>query len=164
MRHWTLTGLGEGITFRTVYSKTMAPQRTQFRGLNWRTDFMSDDHPKADLEDLENRLKRARDEGKSGQVSSGLGGKGENSGFGMAMRIGTEMVSALILGVVIGLALDNWLDTGPWFLLVFFFLGAGAGILNVYRAANRLGMAPGYRQEDNETSGEISPGNKMDKL
>ena len=125
---------------------------------------MSDDHPKVDLEDLESRLKRAREEGKSGHTSSGLAGPGENAGFGMAMRIGTEMVSALIVGVVVGLLLDNWLDTGPWFLLVFFFLGAGAGILNVYRAANRLGLAPGYRQEDNESSGENSPGNKMDKL
>ena len=60
----------------------------------------------------------------------------------MAIRIGTEMVAALIVGVGIGYFLDNWLGTKPWFLVVFFFLGAGAGVLNVYRAASGLGIAP----------------------
>ncbi len=64
--------------------------------------------------------------------------------MGMALRIGVEMVSALAVGVGIGLLLDYWLETAPWFLVVFFFLGAGAGIMNVYRAASGIGMAPGY--------------------
>jgi len=105
---------------------------------------MSDDHPKADLEDLDNRLKRVRKDGKSGTTAAADNGKSDAAGFGMAMRAGTEMVSALIVGVAIGLLLDNWLDTGPWFFVVFFFLGAGAGVLNVYRAATSMGSVPGY--------------------
>jgi ATP synthase protein I len=43
------------------------------------------------------------------------------------------VVSALIVGVIIGSALDHWLGTWPWLFLVFFILGAAAGVVNVYR-------------------------------
>ena len=125
---------------------------------------MSDDHPKMDLEDLEDRLKRARKEGASGDFAAGGTGRGEASGYSMAMRVGAELVSALIVGVGIGLLLDHWLDTGPWFLIVFFFLGAAAGVLNVYRAASNMGLAPGYGQDANATSGAKSPDDTLDKL
>ena len=64
-------------------------------------------------------------------------------GLALAFRTGIELVSALAVGVGIGFLLDKWLDTTPWFLVVFFFLGAAAGILNVYRAASGIGLAPG---------------------
>lgn len=108
---------------------------------------MSDDHPKTDLEDLDSRLKRVRKKGKFGNSGGFDNGTGEASGFSLAMRVGAEMVSALIVGVGIGLLLDYWLDTGPWFFVVFFFLGAGAGMLNVYRATSNMGLAPGYRHD-----------------
>jgi ATP synthase protein I len=63
------------------------------------------------------------------------------SGFGVAFRIGVELVAALIVGVGVGWLLDRWLGSTPWFLIVFFFLGAAAGILNVYRAASGIGLA-----------------------
>jgi len=125
---------------------------------------MSDDHPKMDLENLEKRLERARKEGTSGNVAAGGTGRGEASGYSMAIRVGAELVSALIVGVVVGLSLDHWLDTGPWFLIVFFFLGAAAGVLNVYRAASNMGLAPGYRQDADATSGVKPPDDTLDKL
>lgn len=66
-------------------------------------------------------------------------------GLGLAFRTGIELVSALAVGVGIGFLLDKWLDTTPWFLLLFFFLGAAAGFLNVYRTASGIGLAPGYK-------------------
>jgi ATP synthase protein I len=38
--------------------------------------------------------------------------------------------------VGLGFALDRWLGTWPWLFLVFFVLGAAAGVLNVYRLFN----------------------------
>ena len=107
---------------------------------------MSDNSHPENLKDLDNRLNRAREKSSANKQSVSSIGKEETYGYSMAIRIGTEMVAALIVGVGIGYFLDYWLETKPWFLVIFFFLGAGAGILNVYRAASNLGVAPGYTE------------------
>ncbi len=116
---------------------------------------MSDDESSEELEDLDKRLHQAREKSHAGKAPGFSSGKEEMSGYSMAVRIGTELVAALIVGVGIGYFLDDWLDTKPWFLVVFFFLGSAAGILNVYRAASGLGMAVGYKQ-DKEPSGGVT--------
>lgn len=57
---------------------------------------------------------------------------------GFAFRIGVELVSALLVGAGIGWLLDRWWGTEPFLLLIFFFLGAAAGLLNVFRAAREM--------------------------
>ena len=54
------------------------------------------------------------------------------------MRVGVDLVSGIVVGVLIGLALDRWLDTGPWLMLLFFVLGSAAGISNVMRTARKM--------------------------
>jgi len=58
--------------------------------------------------------------------------------FGQAFRLSTEMVAGVLVGGFIGWTLDKWLGTSPWLLLVFFFFGIAAGILNAVRAANEM--------------------------
>jgi len=70
------------------------------------------------------------------------------SALGIAFEVAAEVVSALAVGVGIGWLLDDWLSTGPLFLVVFFFLGAAAGGLNVYRRARQL-----VTREDDEDGG-----------
>lgn len=60
-------------------------------------------------------------------------GKAPQSPWGFGLRAGVEVVSALVVGVVIGMLLDRWLGTWPWLFLVFFVMGSAAGIMNVYR-------------------------------
>ena len=45
----------------------------------------------------------------------------------------SEFAAAIVVGVAIGWRLDVWLRTKPAFLIVFFLLGAAAGIWNVIR-------------------------------
>lgn len=78
------------------------------------------------------------------------------SGLGQAYRIATELVAAVALGVIVGLAIDHWQDTQPWFLIVFTLLGAAAGLMNVVRLAGGHGYAAGYRRRD-ETKSEDAP-------
>jgi len=62
----------------------------------------------------------------------------KGSFMGSAFKLGTELVAAVAVGTIIGFILDNWFDTKPWLIIVFFFLGAAAGILNVIKTANRM--------------------------
>ena len=59
-----------------------------------------------------------------------------NAGFGF--KISTEIVAALVVGVSIGLIVDNYFDTQPFGLIFFFIIGAFAGFLNVYRVIRRI--------------------------
>jgi ATP synthase protein I len=65
--------------------------------------------------------------------------------MGLGFRIGLELVVAVFVGVALGWACDRWLGTRPWGLLVFLFLGIGAGMTNVYRVVKGLGMTVGYK-------------------
>lgn len=56
----------------------------------------------------------------------------------LAFRVGVELAAALLVGGGIGWLLDAWLGTSPALLILFFFLGAAAGILNVFRAAREM--------------------------
>ena len=58
--------------------------------------------------------------------------------MGSAFRLGTELVAAVVVGTIIGFILDNWFGTKPWFIIIFFFIGVIAGILNVIRVANNM--------------------------
>ena len=108
------------------------------------------------LKDLDARLRAARERGMRAGGPGGPQGGGLGGGLGLGLRIGVEMVSALGVGLAIGWGLDRWLGTKPWLMVVFFFLGAAAGILNVYRAATGiddsvgLGAAQRRRKEKRE--------------
>ena len=58
--------------------------------------------------------------------------------MGGAFKLSTELVSAVVVGTIIGFILDSWFDTKPWLIIIFFFLGSAAGMLNVIRTAKRM--------------------------
>jgi ATP synthase protein I len=75
------------------------------------------------------------------------------------------LVAGVIVGTFIGWVLDRWLGTSPLFLLVMFFLGAIAGMLNVWRVFTGRGLAAGYLGEhknssDSKNQGSSNPMNK----
>ena len=86
-------------------------------------------------EDFKTRLKIAKSKIKK-QVLSDSEKRG--SFMGNAFKLGTELVASVGVGTIIGFILDTWFGTKPWLIIIFFFLGAAAGILNVIRAANRM--------------------------
>ena len=86
-------------------------------------------------EDFKTRLKIAKSKIKK-EVQDLDEKKG--SFMGNAFKLGTELVAAVAVGTIIGFILDSWFGTKPWLIIIFFFLGAAAGILNVIRAAKRM--------------------------
>lgn len=107
---------------------------------------MTKDTPPPSLNDLDAKLREAQARqserlGRADKASS-------DSGLSLALRIGVELVAALIVSVGIGLLLDHWLGTRPWMLLLFFVLGSAAGILNVFRVMSGYGYSVGYKKPD----------------
>ena len=69
---------------------------------------------------------------------SKISGDSRASKLGVAFKMSTEMVAAVVVGTIIGFILDNWFGTKPWLILIFFFVGVIAGILNVIRSAKSM--------------------------
>ena len=87
-------------------------------------------------DDFKTRLKIAKNKVKN---NSKIRDNNQNSSFmGSAFKLGTELVSAVLVGTIIGFILDTWFGTKPWLIIVFFFLGSAAGILNVIKTAKRM--------------------------
>ena len=86
-------------------------------------------------EDFKTRLEIAKTKLKK-QIQDDTKKKG--SFMGSAFKLGTDLVAAVAVGTIIGFILDSWFDTKPWLIIIFFFLGAAAGMLNVIRAAKRM--------------------------
>ena len=68
-------------------------------------------------------------------------------GLALAGRVTTELVAGVVVGTFIGWALDKWLGTTPTLMVVFFFIGSAAGMMNVWRALTGRGMAAGFFNE-----------------
>jgi len=51
--------------------------------------------------------------------------------------MGISVALAIAIGVWLGLTIDRWLDTKPWFFFIFFFIGIAAGFKNIYVIARR---------------------------
>ena len=64
--------------------------------------------------------------------------KQSKSSIGQAFKMSTELVSAVVVGTIIGFILDNTFGTKPWLILIFFFVGVVAGIMNVIKSAKNL--------------------------
>ena len=64
--------------------------------------------------------------------------KNNPSSIGIAFKMSTEMVAAVVVGTIIGFILDSWFGTKPWLILIFFFVGVIAGILNVVKSAKKM--------------------------
>ena len=58
--------------------------------------------------------------------------------IGIAFKMSTELVAAVLVGSIIGFIFDSWFGTKPWLILTFFFVGVIEGVLNVVRSARNM--------------------------
>jgi ATP synthase protein I len=100
------------------------------------------------LRDLGQRLDKARRDRGEPAAQPQAGAADTRGALGLGLRIGVELVVAVAVGGLVGWALDRWLGTRPWGMIVLLFVGIGVGMLNVYRAVMGLGMAMGYKRGD----------------
>ena len=103
---------------------------------------MSEREPPDPLARLGERIDRARAERVRGPTPVG-DRSAMQQGLGLGLRIGIELVVAIGVATGLGWAIDRWLGTRPWGIIVLFFLGVAAGMLNVYRAVSGISSACG---------------------
>jgi ATP synthase protein I len=96
----------------------------------------------ARLQHLGDRLAQQRT---SPKVEAGSSSRSDPSALARGFRLSTELVAGVLVGAFIGWALDRWLGTSPWGMMVFLLLGFAAGVVNVIRAAG-ISSGPGSRQ------------------
>ena len=99
-----------------------------------------------DLDKLGERLLKARNQ----QVEANHKGAPRGKAMGMAYRMSFEMLIAVLVGTYIGWLLDDWFGTKPLFLIVMFFLGAVAGIVNVIRSSSEMAKKDKAEAEKNK--------------
>jgi ATP synthase protein I len=96
---------------------------------------MAENDP-GDLNALDAQLKAARERSPAPESRS-AGPTGDRAGMAEGMRLSAELLAGVLVGLGVGWALDRWLGTAPWLLLVFLLLGTAAGILTVIRSGNK---------------------------
>jgi ATP synthase protein I len=96
---------------------------------------------RARLDKLSNALDAQRNVHRSsgtsnlGQEDAGPSPASMGNAVGLAFRVLSEFVAAVIVGAFIGWWIDRVAGTTPAFLVVFLLMGAAAGFWNVYRIA-----------------------------
>jgi F0F1-type ATP synthase assembly protein I len=99
------------------------------------------------IKDLESKIAAAKNASKINPQQTKTaqsGGKyDENSNVGL--RAGMEFVVSIIGGALIGLAIDNYFNTKPIFLIALFILGVITGFVNIWRVTEGHGSAIGFK-------------------
>ncbi|MDP3896222.1 MAG: AtpZ/AtpI family protein [Mesorhizobium sp.] len=85
--------------------------------------------------DLEAAIAARRPEKPEAEGGSKTGGM---AGMGYALRLSSEFIAGIVVGVAIGWVIDEAAGTSPWGLIIFLMLGFGAGVLNILRSAGMV--------------------------
>lgn len=125
-------------------ARRSGPVRTGTGSVWVRLQKMSDSDKPDPLARLGAEINRAR-AARAPQPQPNRSGGNLQHGISLGLRIGMEFVVAIVVATGLGWLIDHWAGTRPWATIVLFFLGVGAGMVNVYRAVAGLGMAVAYR-------------------
>jgi len=94
-----------------------------------------------DLEanDLDGRIAKARAAGERHGSATPSGGSdpGIESAMSFGLRAGSQFVSAVVLGGGLGWAIDRWLGTKPFAMLILMVLMFIAAMANVWRSMSK---------------------------
>ena len=101
----------------------------------------SPDEDRKRLQELEQDLRELRQRRQQAQRH----GRRENphaAASHLVMRLLTDLGAGLIAGILLGWAIDRWLETKPWGIIIGSLLGLAAGVRNVLRTAESVSRKP----------------------
>lgn len=92
----------------------------------------------SETSELAARIRKAQDARAAANGSQQASRQGDMSTLARGLRIGAELVAAILVGSGIGYLIDMFAGTSPWALLIMFMVGFAAGIVNVTRVVAEL--------------------------
>jgi len=114
---------------------------------------MSDHDGPNTLDDLDAKIKKARESSRHGRSDGTQTGNANPKAFALGMRVALEMIAAFIAGGAIGWFLDKWLGTSPLMLILWVALGFAAGIRSAYRVSRMAERATEDTEGDSPPKG-----------
>lgn len=114
--------------------------------------------PNNDPESLKARLAKAQETRRAGEtLKEETAQRYESlSGAGLAMRLSTEMLGALLVSLFLGYWMDVWFKTSPYLLLLMLCFGLAAGFMGAIRAYRNFNTeleAQAAAENDGQTNG-----------
>lgn len=92
-------------------------------------------------DDFSARLAAARERRDGGREAADAAAARNTGQLGLGFRVAVDLLAGVAVGTGMGLALDRWLGTSPWLLLVFLALGFAAGMTNMLRTVRAADAA-----------------------
>lgn len=87
-----------------------------------------------DLKSLSERLEKLK---KNKAIHKENIDKKTTINYSIAVNISIELITGIALGVFFGLVIDNYLQTKPLMLIIFFLLGTLVGFYNMYKTLKK---------------------------
>ena len=91
-----------------------------------------------DLKKLTAKLEKIRIKKKNKEISSNNQINAKN--YSIALNVSIELITGIGLGVILGLLVDNYLQTKPIMLIIFFILGTLVGFYNMFKTLKKYGF------------------------
>ena len=88
------------------------------------------------LKEIERKIKDLK---KKKEQKTSYSSKINGKFYSMAINVSLELITGIGLGVILGLILDNHLQTKPIMLIIFFIVGTIVGFYNMYKSLKRYG-------------------------
>lgn len=126
--------------------------------------------PDRKLQERRDKLEAALASKKNDERVSRSNSNGAMAGTANALKISSEFIAAILVGLAIGALIDKIAETSPFGLIIFLLLGFVAGILNVLRNAGLIAVSKSERgsdykpsQDDNTPAGNAWPDEEEEK-
>jgi ATP synthase protein I len=103
-------------------------------------------HSDAELARRLDRLSRDLDAERRERLAAQPSERKDGASYAQAVKLASEFVAGILVGVGLGWGLDRLAGTSPWGLIGFLLLGFCAGVFNVVRVSG--GLKPGAERDD----------------
>ena len=109
-----------------------------------------------EFDDFQAKIEQAKQGGPKSEVQ--IRKERDKEHRSQAMHAGMEFVVSIGIATAIGYFIDEKVGTMPLFLILFFFLGTGAGFMSLFKLSKNLGHSVGYsRLHEQEKQANKTP-------